>query len=66
MMKIKSREKCESQQPKVKSIPDSPGVHSDVVSLGSRDGPAPLPAHSSASELATPIFAMTHTILFSH
>lgn len=39
------------------SIPDSPGVHSDVVSLGSRAGPAPLPAHSSVSERAAPIFA---------
>lgn len=39
----------------MKIIPDSPGVRSDVVSLGSRAGPAPSPAHSSASELAAPV-----------
>lgn len=32
-------------------------MHSDLVSLGSRVWPAPLPAHSSASELAAPALA---------
>lgn len=54
---------------KQQSIPDNPGVHSDVVSLGSRVWPALSPAHSSASEPAAPTLARDTNIvvgLISH
>lgn len=47
------------------SLPGSPGVHSDEVSLGSHVWPARLPAHSFASEPAAPILTGdTYCILF--
>lgn len=58
-MEIKSREVDQW-------IPDSPGVHSDVVSLGSHVWPALLPAHSSASEPAAPTLARHTYCILSH
>lgn len=53
-------------QNKQQLTPDSPGVHSDVVSLGSRVGPALLPAHSSASEPAAPTLTRNTNCVLSN